>query len=162
MGRNKTRLELRDEHLKDPIVALDKALKCVENSWWSVWGSNPQWPVLASSEVCGKSRSRRAFGPTWIRWIVCVYAQHPASGMFQGVRAAWRALFSTSSRRSRRRCLVARPVAPSSVPTSALPFSQEEGEGRSTSDTVCVCLAWSSLPSRCSGCVSDFCFSLKL
>ena len=31
LGRNKTRLELWEEHLKDPIVALDKALKCVEN-----------------------------------------------------------------------------------------------------------------------------------
>ena len=29
-GRNETRLALWDEHLKDPIVALDKALKCVE------------------------------------------------------------------------------------------------------------------------------------
>ena len=32
LGRNKTRLELWEEHLKDPIVALDKALKCVKNS----------------------------------------------------------------------------------------------------------------------------------
>ena len=31
-GRNKTRLELWEERLKDPIVALDKALKCVEIS----------------------------------------------------------------------------------------------------------------------------------
>ena len=31
-GKNKTRLELWEEHLKDPIVAVDKALKCVENS----------------------------------------------------------------------------------------------------------------------------------
>ena len=30
LGRNKTRLELWREHLKDPIVALDKALKCLE------------------------------------------------------------------------------------------------------------------------------------
>ena len=30
MGRNKTRLELWEEH---PIVALDKALKCVENPY---------------------------------------------------------------------------------------------------------------------------------
>ena len=33
--RNKTRLALWEEHLKDPVVALDKALKCVENSCWS-------------------------------------------------------------------------------------------------------------------------------
>ena len=30
---NKTRLELWEEHFKDPIVALDKALKCVENQY---------------------------------------------------------------------------------------------------------------------------------
>ena len=29
-GRNETRLALWEEHLKDPIVALDKAVKCVE------------------------------------------------------------------------------------------------------------------------------------
>ena len=32
LERSNTRLELWEEHLKDPIVALDKALKCVENS----------------------------------------------------------------------------------------------------------------------------------
>ena len=34
--RNKTRLELWEEHLKDPIAALEMALKCVESqscSW---------------------------------------------------------------------------------------------------------------------------------
>ena len=31
-GRNETRLALWEEHLKDLIVALDRALKCVENS----------------------------------------------------------------------------------------------------------------------------------
>ena len=31
LGRNRTRRELWEEHLKDPIVALDKALKCAEN-----------------------------------------------------------------------------------------------------------------------------------
>ena len=33
LGRNKTRLELWEEHLKDPIVALDKALKCLEKPY---------------------------------------------------------------------------------------------------------------------------------
>ena len=86
---NKTRLAFWEEHLKDPIVALDKALKCVENSCWKVWarelcgGSVLQWSV-ASSNVCGRSRSGRAFGPTWTHGIVCVYAQHPWSGMYQG------------------------------------------------------------------------------
>ena len=32
-GRNKTRLALWEEHLKDPIAALDKALKCVEDQY---------------------------------------------------------------------------------------------------------------------------------
>ena len=32
LGINITRLELWEEHLKDPIVALDKVLKCVEIS----------------------------------------------------------------------------------------------------------------------------------
>ena len=32
LGRNEKRLALWEEHLKDPIMALDKALKCVENS----------------------------------------------------------------------------------------------------------------------------------
>ena len=31
LGRNTTRLELWEEHLEDSIVALDKALKCVED-----------------------------------------------------------------------------------------------------------------------------------
>ena len=31
--RNQTRLELWEEHLKDPIAALDKALKCVESQY---------------------------------------------------------------------------------------------------------------------------------
>ena len=32
LERDKTRLALWEEHLKDPIVALDKAAKCVEHS----------------------------------------------------------------------------------------------------------------------------------
>ena len=31
LGRNEPRLELWEEHLKDPTVALDNALKCVED-----------------------------------------------------------------------------------------------------------------------------------
>ena len=31
LGRNKTRLELWEEHIKDPIAALDNALKCVKS-----------------------------------------------------------------------------------------------------------------------------------
>ena len=32
-GINQTRVELCEEHLKDPIVALDKALKCVKDQY---------------------------------------------------------------------------------------------------------------------------------
>ena len=32
-GRNRTQLELWEEHLKGPIVALDKALKCLEKQY---------------------------------------------------------------------------------------------------------------------------------
>ena len=56
-------------------------------------GSGLQWLAQASSNVCGRSRSGRAFGPTQTRGIVCVCAQHPWSGMCQGSTAAWRALF---------------------------------------------------------------------
>ena len=33
LGRNQTRLELWEKHLKDPIIALDKALKCLEDKY---------------------------------------------------------------------------------------------------------------------------------
>ena len=34
LGRtNRTRLDLWEEHLQDPIFALDNALKCVENPY---------------------------------------------------------------------------------------------------------------------------------
>ena len=59
------------------MVALDKALK-LKKSYCSfvpsaLWRerSTIQWPLLASSKVCGKIRSGSAFGPTWIQWIVC-------------------------------------------------------------------------------------------
>ena len=90
LRRNKARLALLEEHLKNPIVALDKAMRCVENSYQKVvarvlcGGSVLQWPLLASSKVCGESRSGRAVGHTCIRWTVCVYAQHPWSGKCQG------------------------------------------------------------------------------
>ena len=61
LRRNKARLALWEEHLKNPIVALDQALRCVEKSYWKVvarvlcGGSVLQWPLLASSKVCGKA-----------------------------------------------------------------------------------------------------------
>ena len=67
-GRSETRSALWEEHLKDPIVALDKALKCVEIFFRGLGPSArqkgvSQWRALASSKVCGKSRSGRAFLP---------------------------------------------------------------------------------------------------
>ena len=105
LGRHKTRLELWEEHLKDLIVALDKALKCVESSCWACFlARDPVVGVVsngfaqASSNVCGRGRSGRAFGPTWTRGIVCVYAQRPLSGCCaREVWAAWRALFPPDS-----------------------------------------------------------------
>ena len=56
-GRNETRSALREAHLKDPIVALDKALKCVETLRWR---SRPEclaercvlrWLMMASFEA---------------------------------------------------------------------------------------------------------------
>ena len=46
-------------------------------------GSVLQWLALAYSKFCGKNRTGRAFGPTWIQWIVCGYAHRPWSGVCQ-------------------------------------------------------------------------------
>ena len=100
-GRIETRLALWEGHLKDPIVALDKPLKCVwkirigglgPSAWWK---GVSQWRALASSKACGKSRSGRAFGPAWNRWIVCVCAQRPWSGMCQGSMGSMARSFSS-------------------------------------------------------------------
>ena len=50
--RNKTRLELWEEHLKHPIVALDKALKCAENSRWRVVRPEKLVVGVISNGVC--------------------------------------------------------------------------------------------------------------
>ena len=66
LGRRKTRLELWEEHLQDPIAALEKALTCLENpSESGHWFEAPrgklrewQWPavvrVLEFCKRCGK------------------------------------------------------------------------------------------------------------
>ena len=95
LGRNKTRLALWEEHLKDPMVALDKALKCVgkfesEVSARVLGGRSVlHWLALASSRVCGNSRSGRAFSDGQ-----CVFT-HSVHGVecAREVRAARRALF---------------------------------------------------------------------
>ena len=51
-GRNETRLALREEHLKYPIVALDKALNCLECFGPSAGGKmRSQWLMMASVEA---------------------------------------------------------------------------------------------------------------
>ena len=44
--RKQTRLELWEEHLKDPIIALDKALKCLENPYREF-----QWLVAGKAQT---------------------------------------------------------------------------------------------------------------
>ena len=56
LGRNKTRPELWEEHLKGPIVALDKALKCVGElvlTWILARDILWKWPPMA----CGREGS---------------------------------------------------------------------------------------------------------
>ena len=88
-GRSETRSALWEEHLKDPIVALDKALKCVEiflDFSARVLGgrvsrNGGRW---LPPKFVGKADLGGRFCPTWIRWIVCVCAQSPRNGMQQG------------------------------------------------------------------------------
>ena len=60
-GRNEARLALLEVHLKDPIGALDKALKCVWKLSSKGLGQSTsgkgflQWLLLASSEVVGEA-----------------------------------------------------------------------------------------------------------
>ena len=91
LGKSQTRLALCEEHLKDPIVALDRALEVRGEFVQGVFfgsrfcgGTVLQFPLLASFKVCGSSRYGRAFGPNGIRWIVGVCAQPKRSGMCQG------------------------------------------------------------------------------
>ena len=78
LGRNQSRLELWKEHYKDPIVALDSALKCVETSclagFWpeTFCGSGLQWSVVQRAQVsfqrCGKSFLGERVWPYFDRW----------------------------------------------------------------------------------------------
>ena len=108
-GRNKTRVVLWEDHLKDPIVTLDKALKCVEKSVLEGVGPSAWWKERSCNggrwlppKFVGKTYIGRAFGPTWIRWTVCVYAQRPWSGMCQESTGRTASSFSSWFRRSRR------------------------------------------------------------
>ena len=107
-GRKQTRLELWEEDLKDPIIALDRPLKCLENlhGGWPLLeafrGKSRvlQWPTAgwaqAFCKVCGRSLSGRAFGPIWTRGIVCVSAQLLRIGTSQGSMGRTTSSFSSS------------------------------------------------------------------
>ena len=52
-GRNETWLALWEEHLKDPVVALDKALKCVEVQYWG-WTLARVFCWIEVAMTCGR------------------------------------------------------------------------------------------------------------
>ena len=88
LGRNQTRLELWEGHLKDPIVPLDKAVSRLPI------GSRPFVDsVLSGLRPSGlrhgaKDLERAVVGKGvalfWIRGTACVCAQRPRIGTFQG------------------------------------------------------------------------------
>ena len=59
--------------------------------------SVPQQPMMTSVDVCGRSRSGRASGPTWMRWILCVCAQCKWSSMCQRSRRIVTSMLSKCS-----------------------------------------------------------------
>ena len=80
----KMRLELWEEHLKDPTVALDKALKCVERisikadyRLKTFCGIGLQWPVAEGAQAwcqrCGTNL--KVFSLIWTPGTACVRAQ---------------------------------------------------------------------------------------
>ena len=98
--RNKTRLELWEEHIKDPIVALDKAPKCVEDQYWSwleaLWkqGSNGIRSGGVGSDATAVGRGPVAFSE-------CVGQCASTTNLYaversREVRAVWRALLLPS------------------------------------------------------------------
>ena len=93
LGRNTTRLELWEEHFKDPIVALDRALKCVED-WYQSWlqafvEARQQWHVIGWCRIRCYRCGTRSCG---LFWMLGLCAQPPRTGMSQEIRAVWRAL----------------------------------------------------------------------
>ena len=124
LGRNKTRLELREEHLKDPIVALDKVLRFVENSCKAWFLARDLVVEVVFNDLRRLPRVREAMvgrlALLGTRGMVCVHAQHPWSGVCKGSTGRMANSFSSWFRR--RRCRVARPLAPFSMLTSALPY----------------------------------------
>ena len=53
LGRTRTRLDLWEEHLKDPILALEKALACLEApTGVGIWFHSVSLPVLVVAMTC--------------------------------------------------------------------------------------------------------------
>ena len=92
-SRTKTRLELWEEHLKDPMAALSKALECLENPYegWHLVspfvvaslcrrsGFQSRWRKDFFKR-CGKGPFGKASGLFWTHGMLWVCAQRPASG----------------------------------------------------------------------------------
>ena len=113
-GRNTTRLELWEEHPGQiPTVCGRSVLK--------VFGPGAGRKMRFPSDDDGllrslgeRIRSGRAFGPTWMRWILCVCAQCQWSGKCQRSTGRTVCSFSSSFRRSRQLCRTVRPSTHSS------------------------------------------------
>ena len=101
LKRNQTRLELWEEHLKDPIIALDKALEKLGDSVSRMIGGPRHFVEVVvfnglrpRCQKCGTHRCEKVFGLVWARGIVCVCAQPPRIGKF---REVWGRVASSSS-----------------------------------------------------------------
>ena len=121
-GRNETRLELCEGHLRDPIVALDKALKCLENSCQRVC-----WP---ESLVEGAIPNGRREKPNWEG--VWAYLDPMDSVCLRTASVEWNVpgkygphgeLFFFLIQEELATVPAIETLAPSSVPSSAPPFS---------------------------------------
>ena len=112
LERTETRLELWEEHLKDPIAALAKALECLENAWgWHLVRSFSwqvvwlQWPAILwvprFCKRCGKtvlgskaSTHRNVpgkYGPHGELFFCFPHAEGVSGGFKRGVAKSFRA-----------------------------------------------------------------------
>ena len=92
-GRNKTRLELWEEHLRDPIAGTGQSVEVRGRirAKLDLWPETLLWKLVFNG-LWPRGLRRRSrdpeqafvFGPIWIRGTACVCAQHPRIGMSQG------------------------------------------------------------------------------
>ena len=97
LGRTKTRLVLWEEHLTDPVSALEKAFECMEAAWFHRLSASL---VRKCCKRCGKDPPGRGLAVSGPKG--CYGFGHSSQRLecSREVRAARRALFSSSSRRS--------------------------------------------------------------